>query len=124
MIGRRVARLVAALALSLWPAVTPAAESTQELVATGKYVFGAAGGCACHTMPDGAGLNAGGAKFDMSFFGVVYTPNITPDADTGIGKWTDVQIITAVRRGQRPGGSRPLPIHSHKYLRHTADRAS
>ena len=121
MIGRRVARLVAALALSLWPAVTPAAESTQELVATGKYVFGAAGGCACHTTPDGAGLNAGGAKFDLSFVGVVYTPNITPDAETGIGKWTDAQVVDAIRRGERPDGSRLFPIHPYKYLSNIAD---
>src|SRR5215472_16259803 len=72
-------------------------------------------------MPDGAGLNAGGAKFDMSFFGVVYTANITPDAETGIGKWTDAQIITAIRRGERPDGSKLFPIHRYKYLSNIAD---
>lgn len=121
MIDRRVALMLAAVALSLWPAPAPAAESTPDLVARGKYVFGAAGGCACHTSPEGAGLNAGGAKFDLSFFGVVYSTNITPDAETGIGKWTDVQLVNAIRRGERPDGSRLFPIHPYKYLSNIAD---
>ncbi len=121
MIGRRVAPIVAALALSLWPAAARAAGPAPEPVARGKYVFGAAGGCACHTPPDAAGLNAGGTKFDLSFVGVVYAPNITPDAETGIGKWTDPQVIAAIRRGERPDGSRLFPIHPYKYLSNIAD---
>jgi len=121
MIGRRVARIVAALALTFWPAVGQAAEPTPAAVAKGKYVFGAAGGCACHTPPDGVGLNAGGTKFDLSFIGVVYAPNITSDAETGIGKWTDAQVVSAIRRGERPDGSRLFPIHPYKYLSNIAD---
>jgi len=67
MIGRRVAVVLAAVALVLWSRGVSAAEPASELVARGKYVFGAAGGCACHTTPDGAGLNAGGTKFDFVF---------------------------------------------------------
>ena len=121
MIGRRVVRIVAALALSLWPAIAKAAGPTPALVAKGKYVFGAAGGCACHTPPDGVGLNAGGTKFDLSFIGVIYAPNITPDAETGVGKWTDAQMVSAIRRGERPDGSRLFPIHPYKYLSNIAD---
>ena len=83
-------------------------------------MFGAAGGCACHTTPDGAGLNAGGTRFDLSF-GVVYTPNITPDAETGIGKWTDAQVTDAIRRGERPDGAKLFPIHPYKYFSNIAD---
>src|SRR5580765_2719242 len=121
MIDRRVAVVLAAVALVLWSRGVSAAEPASELVAGGKYVFGAAGGCACHTTPDGAGLNAGGTKFDLSFFGVVYSPNITPDAETGIGKWTDAQVVNAIRRGERPDGSRLFPIHPYKYLSNIAD---
>jgi hypothetical protein len=32
-------------------------------------------------------------------------PNITPDPETGIGRWTDAQIATAIREGRRPDGS-------------------
>ena len=121
MIDRRAARMVAALALGLWPVVARAADSTPELIARGQYVFGAAGGCACHTVPGARQLNAGGTKFDLSVFGVVYTPNITPDAETGIGKWTDPQVINAIRRGERPDGARLFPIHPYKYFANVAD---
>jgi mono/diheme cytochrome c family protein len=121
MIARRVALILAALAVIFQPRPVRAAEPTPDLVARGKYVFGTAGGCACHTTPEGAGLNAGGTKFDLSFFGVVYVPNITPDTETGIGKWTDAQVINAIRRGERPDGSKLFPIHPYKYLSNIAD---
>src|SRR5574342_966769 len=66
-----------------------------DLVAKGKYVFGAAGGCGCHTEPKGP-VNAGGRRFDGPF-GSVYSSNITPDRQHGIGAWTDAEIITAIR---------------------------
>ena len=71
-------------------------------VARGKYIFGAAAGCGCHTEPKGQ-PNAGGKKFEGPF-GTVYSANITPDRETGIGAWTDEQIITAIRAGRRPNG--------------------
>jgi len=43
-------------------------------------------------------------------FGTWTSPNITPDPDTGIGKWTDEQITVAVRDGVRPDGSKIHPI--------------
>jgi mono/diheme cytochrome c family protein len=78
-------------------------------VARGKYIFGAAAGCGCHTEPKGQ-PNAGGKKFEGPF-GTVYSTNITPDRQTGIGAWTDEQIITAIRLGRRPTGERLLPAH-------------
>jgi mono/diheme cytochrome c family protein len=80
-----------------------------DLVARGKYVFGAAGGCGCHTEPKKP-LNSGGRKYDGPF-GTVYSTNITPDRQTGIGYWTDEQIITAIRLGRRPNGERLVPVH-------------
>jgi mono/diheme cytochrome c family protein len=80
-------------------------------VARGKYVFGAAGGCGCHTEKDRP-LNSGGRKYDGPF-GTVYSANITPDRQTGIGSWTDDQIITAIRLGRRPNGERLIPVHPY-----------
>jgi len=82
-----------------------------DMVARGKYVFGAANGCTCHTEP-GKELNAGGRKYDGPF-GTVYSTNITPDRQTGIGNWTDEQIITAIRLGRRPNGERLIPVHPY-----------
>jgi len=96
----------------LIPPVAPAATAPlPDLVARGKYVFGAANGCGCHTVPKGA-LNAGGRKYEGPF-GTVYSANITPDRDTGIGTWTDEQIITAIRLGRRPNGERLIPVHPY-----------
>ena len=78
-------------------------------VARGKYIFGATGGCGCHTVPKGP-INAGGRRYDGPF-GTVFATNITPDRQTGIGTWTDEQIITAIRLGRRPNGERLLPVH-------------
>ncbi len=80
-------------------------------VARGKYVFGAAGGCGCHTEKDRP-VNSGGRKYDGPF-GTVYSANITPDRQTGIGSWTDDQIITAIRLGRRPNGERLIPVHPY-----------
>jgi mono/diheme cytochrome c family protein len=43
----------------------------------------------------------------------VYSSNITPDRQTGIGSWTDEQIITAIRLGRRPNGERLIPVHPY-----------
>jgi len=86
-------------------------QASSDLVARGKYVFGAAAGCGCHTeAKKGAPLNAGGRKYEGPF-GTVYSTNITPDEKTGIGTWTDAQIITAIRLGRRANGERLVPVH-------------
>jgi mono/diheme cytochrome c family protein len=101
-----------ALCLLVWWAPGTAAQGTPSSVAEvarGRYVFGATGGCGCHTAPKGQ-VNAGGRRYDGPF-GTVYSTNITPDRQTGIGTWTDEQIITAIRLGRRPNGERLLPVH-------------
>jgi mono/diheme cytochrome c family protein len=80
-------------------------------IARGKYIFGATGGCGCHTEPGkGKPVNAGGRRIDAPF-GTVYSTNITTDRETGIGGWTDEQIVTAIRLGRRPNGERIVPVH-------------
>jgi mono/diheme cytochrome c family protein len=98
--------LLVAGAAPVWAQGTPTSAAE---VARGKYIFGATGGCGCHTVPKGP-VNAGGRRYDGPF-GTVFSPNITPDRQTGIGTWTDEQIITAIRLGRRPNGERLLPIH-------------
>jgi mono/diheme cytochrome c family protein len=100
----------------LLPVMGPASASAQappgvDVLARGKYVFGAAGGCGCHTEKDRP-VNSGGRKYDGPF-GTVFSSNITPDRQTGIGDWTDEQIITAIRLGRRPNGERLIPVHPY-----------
>src|SRR5262245_25826901 len=97
--------------LAVPPAALAQAPANADLVARGKYVFGATGGCGCHTEKDRP-VNSGGRKYDGPF-GTVYSSNITPDRQTGIGDWTDEQIITAIRLGRRPNGERLIPVHPY-----------
>ena len=103
--------LLFCLVLLVSATFSEAATPLPDLVAKGKYVFGAAGGCGCHTEPKGP-VNAGGRRYDGPF-GTVYSTNITPDRQTGIGAWTDDQIITAIRLGRRPNGERIIPVHPY-----------
>lgn len=84
----------------------------------GKYLMASVVACGnCHTPmgPQGPlpGRElAGGTEFREAF-GVARAPNITPDPKTGIGSWTDRQIVAAIREGRRPDGSvigPPMPI--------------
>lgn len=116
----RCGRLAAgAVLLTLATASVTTAEN-REQITRGKYIFGAAAGCACHTVPKQA-LNAGGRKYEGPF-GTVYSANITPDPTTGIGKWTDEQIITAIRAGRRPNGERLIPVHPYTVFNGMAEQ--
>jgi mono/diheme cytochrome c family protein len=75
----------------------------------------------CHTPQTPAGPApgmelAGGLMADEPPF-TAYAGNITPDPETGIGRWTDDQIIAAIREGKRPDGSiigPPMPIQFYR----------
>ena len=120
MCAFRFGQLAAVLLLILAAAQAAAAQS-REQIARGKYIFGAAAGCGCHTQPKGGVLNAGGRKYDGPF-GTVYSSNITPDPTNGIGKWTDEQIITATRAGRRPNGERLIPVHPYTVFNGMAEQ--
>ena len=56
-----------------------------------------------------APIFAGGLAMPTPF-GTLYTSNITPDPETGIGNWTSERIVTALQIGTRPDGSTLAPI--------------
>lgn len=91
-------------------AMTPPALLAQEpetQIKQGEYMFNAAGCASCHTADDGAPL-AGGLRMETPF-GTFITPNITPDKETGIGKWDEDDFITAMTRGISPSGEHYYP---------------
>ena len=74
-----------------------AAAPSPELIAYGKALV-EAGDCAgCHTA-DPAKPFAGGKRIDTPFGGV-YSPNLTPDRETGLGAWSDDDFYRALRFG-------------------------
>lgn len=90
-------------------AAAPVAAPAVSPVQRGEYLAAICGCAGCHTPwgpggRDNAKLYGGSAgKPGGKGEG---TPNISPDPETGIGKWTDDQIIAAIREGKRPDGSR------------------
>lgn len=73
-----------------------------------------AGDCtACHTVPGGRRF-AGGLALQTPF-GVIMTPNITPDNATGIGSWSADDFARAMHEGRRPGGTFLYPAFPYPY---------
>lgn len=98
------------------PAKGTPAPPASDKVAYGGYIVNALAHCMeCHTpftaegMPDMARMGAGGFGIHLGPDAVVITANITPDPETGIGKWTDEEIKTAITTGVRPGGGKLAP---------------
>jgi mono/diheme cytochrome c family protein len=102
-----------------------AAASAEGLRERGSYLVNTIAGCGnCHTPKDAAGRAivgkqlSGGLEFDIPPAHVV-TPNITPDPQTGIGKWSEAQIVSALRDGKRPDGTiigPPMPIDFYRQI--------
>lgn len=99
-------------ALAWRPAIAPIAPPSpasfpSELVARGKALAGG-GYCAeCHTVKGGQNF-AGGYPMPTPF-GVVYSTNITPDPETGIGAWSEAAFARAMREGVARDGSHLFP---------------
>ncbi|HEY0315501.1 MAG TPA: cytochrome c [Sphingomonas sp.] len=89
------------------PTGVPAELANADLLTRGKYLTDAADCQACHTARGGVPY-AGGRPFVLPF-GTIYTPNITPDVATGVGKWSDADFLKAVHKGIAPDGSRLYP---------------
>jgi len=118
----RRAALVAASSAIIVSALPALAE--EDPLERGRYLMQSIVACGnCHTPqgPDGPqpGMElAGGMPIELPGF-VAYAPNITPDAETGIGTWTDEQIVEAIRNGKRPDGTTigpPMPIGMYRGL--------
>ncbi|MBE9609275.1 c-type cytochrome [Chitinilyticum piscinae] len=115
--------LLAGLALA--GSATASAATDPARLARGKYLMEGPVACGnCHMARDAQGAPlpdkglSGGMLFDEAPF-KAYASNITPDAATGIGKWTDAQLKKAIREGIRPDGSLigpPMPIGFYRKL--------
>lgn len=111
-------------AVCLSAAFTVAAAAAADLHARGAYLVDTIGACGnCHTPRDTAGRPlpgmdlAGGFAFEEAMLGKIVGPNITPDRETGIGKWSEADIVSALRNGKRPDGTiigppMPIPVYS------------
>ena len=98
-------------------AQTGPATRPSDPVALGRYVVQTAGCNDCHTpgyflgKPD-TGRFLGGSEvgFEIPDQGVFYGSNLTPDRETGLGRWSTQEIVTAITTGQRPDGRVLAPV--------------
>ena len=112
-----------AFAATIW--FGTAAASAETLLERGTYLMQSIVACGnCHTPkgPNGEipGMElAGMAPFEKTPAFDANAPNITQDKETGIGTWTDEQIVASIREGRRPDGSiigPPMPIGLYRGL--------
>jgi mono/diheme cytochrome c family protein len=99
------------------PSGVPSSLAKASLVERGAYLAKAADCMACHTTQGGKPY-AGGLGFKLPF-GTLYSTNITPDKDTGIGDYSDQDFLNAVHRGVRRDGARlypAMPFVSYTYM--------
>ena len=110
--GARAYGLLIGLAMLLATAPAHAQAPAPPDVANGERIFRATGGCTCHTnLPEegeAAPALAGGRAMETPF-GVFYSTNITPDLETGIGRWSTADFVRAMREGLSPEGEHYYP---------------
>lgn len=117
--------LIAGISAGMVSLSSPAnAASSSELELTeleqrGEYLA-AAGNCvSCHTN-GGDSPFAGGLAFETPY-GTIYSTNITPDPETGIGQWSLVDFTNAVRYGEAPDGTHYYPVFPYTSFAKVSD---
>lgn len=106
-------------------------EATPERLARGEHLFEVADCAGCHSErdfsrwsgPERPGRRAAGAIFppEMGLPGTVVARNITPDKETGIGAWTDGEIVRAIREGVDRDGHALFPMMPYPFYRAMSD---
>ncbi|CAB3757334.1 c-type cytochrome [Paraburkholderia solisilvae] len=108
-----------AAAVARGPEAANGADSV-ELVKRGEYLARAGGCITCHTS-DKSRPFAGGVAIGTPI-GTIYTPNITPDPDTGIGQWGDADFLRAMHEGIGKAGERLYPVFPYPSYTKVLDR--
>lgn len=95
----------------------------QPDLANGQAMFNAGGCSSCHAIPNQPDrLKLGGGLAMPSPFGIFHVPNISPDPNDGIGRWSEADFVTAVLKGTSPAGSHYYPAFPYaSYQRATVE---
>lgn len=111
------------------PVVAMTAPRDAERIARGKHLYERSLLCwECHGSRGGLSPDepqAGGREFDLTRigpgFGYVYGSNVTPDAETGIGAWSDAELVRALREGIRRDGQLIFPVMAYQFYHGLSD---
>jgi len=95
-------------AAAMLPASQAAAVPSE--IERGEYLVRAGGCVSCHTDKKNGSEPFAGGRALKTPFGNFFSPNITPDENSGIGNWSDEDFISAVKKGIRPDGSHYFPV--------------
>ena len=90
--------------LAACPAMAQPSPPASDVVTRGEYVFHVAGCASCHSEADGKGPPLAGGVAVKTEFGIFYTPNISPDPEHGIGRWSEADLRRALKEGESPEG--------------------
>ena len=111
-------------ALAWWPAIAPISPSppgsfAPDLVAHGEALSGGGFCAVCHTAKGGQ-TYAGGYPMQTPF-GIIYSTNITPDPETGIGTWSEAAFTRAMHEGVARDGSHLFPAFPYDHFTKLSD---
>lgn len=93
----------------------------KALIEKGEYLVKIGDCMACHTDTTNHGQPFAGGLAINTPFGTFYTPNITPDKETGIGNWTDKDFIRAMHDGINPQGQYYFPVFPYTSFNKVSD---
>lgn len=100
-----------------YPPTSPGKDAEEEaLIRKGEYLAKAGDCIACHTNVHGRTPAYAGRLPIATPFGTFYSPNITPDPQTGIGSWTEDDFVKAIREGLGPHGENYFPVYPFVYF--------
>ncbi|HEY4131266.1 MAG TPA: cytochrome c [Gemmatimonadaceae bacterium] len=96
---------------------------TGQLVERGQYIVRTVASCGgCHGANHASnGPLSGGAEFKDWRLGTARAANLTPDVETGLGAWTDAEIVRAMRNGVRRDGRLVAPVMPYEWLHEMSD---
>jgi mono/diheme cytochrome c family protein len=122
-VPREIERLTAAFAAILLTLAGLAARAEESDAATRGAYFAAIAGCdQCHTDAKSGGHAYAGGRALETPFGTIFTPNITPDRETGIGQWSLADFARALRWGIAPDDSHYQPAFPFAFYSRLSDR--
>ncbi|MDQ2695536.1 MAG: cytochrome c, partial [Pseudomonadota bacterium] len=98
------------------------AAAADDPITRGEYLL-RAGACeSCHTDIEHGGAFLAGGRGLKTEFGTFHAPNITPDPDTGLGRWSLEDFRRAMRDGTRPDGSPYYPVFPYRWYTGMTDQ--
>lgn len=119
--GKKIEPLIEGYYPSYPPTIKAKDADAQKQIERGEYLAKMGDCIACHTDVKGNTPAFAGGLPIATPFGTFYSPNITPDKQTGIGNWTEEDFIRALKDGRDPHGRNYFPVFPYYYFSNITD---